>query len=117
MDQLGLSVMQAHHEQVCKQLSMPSGDRFAGVAWHASTDGAVLLDDPAAWFVCGIVQQITAGDHDIIVLRVDEMGVEANASPLVFHGSRFRRLAAAYDPQHAVLYDYGPIGVEEFGWP
>jgi flavin reductase (DIM6/NTAB) family NADH-FMN oxidoreductase RutF len=114
--QLGLSILDAGQEQICKQLSARSGDRFAGVAWRATADDAVLLEGAAAWFVCSIEQQMRAGDHDIILLRVHELGADAAASPLIFHRSRFRRLAAA--PSHEPGgEDSTVIDVDEYGWP
>ncbi len=34
-----------------------------------------------------------AGDHDIALLRVHDLGADPRVPPLVFHGSAYRRLA------------------------
>lgn len=88
---LGVSVLGAHQEQACRQLSAP-GDRFAALSWRATADGAVLLDGASAWLDCGIERQIPAGDHDIVLLRVHELAADPAVVPLVFHASQFRRL-------------------------
>ena len=61
------------------------------VPWSA--DGAVLLDGATAWIDTDIHLQIEAGDHDIVVLRVHDLDVDHDVAPLVFHASRYGRLA------------------------
>lgn len=90
-ERLGLSVLGAHQERAGRQLAARGTDRFADLDWWADR-GAVLLAGAGAWLHCSIDQQVRAGDHDIVVLRVHEIDVDADVLPLVFHGSRFRRL-------------------------
>ncbi|GAA5186295.1 flavin reductase family protein [Rugosimonospora acidiphila] len=91
---LGVSVLAAQQERACRQLSAP-GDRFAALPWHATTDGAVLLDGASAWLTCGIDRHVTAGDHDIVLLRVHDLQADPDVVPLIFHASQFRRLEPA----------------------
>jgi flavin reductase (DIM6/NTAB) family NADH-FMN oxidoreductase RutF len=92
-ERLGISVLGAHQETAGRQLSARGGDRFAALAWRATRAGAVLLSEASAWFDCSIEQEIPAGDHDIVLLRIHDLGA-SEVSPLVFHGSTFRRLQA-----------------------
>lgn len=89
----GVSVLSAEQEQACAQLSARGTDRFAGLMWRTTPGGAVLLEGASAWLECSIEQQVKAGDHDIIVLRVHDLDADHDVRPLVFHGSQFRRLA------------------------
>ncbi|WP_326558161.1 flavin reductase family protein [Micromonospora sp. NBC_01796] len=88
----GISVLSAAQEQACRQLSSRGVDRFAELGWRASDQGAVFLDGASAWLECALFAQVTAGDHDIILLRVHDLDSDPEISPLVFHHSRFRRL-------------------------
>ena len=90
---LGVSVLSADQEQACAQLSARGADRFAGLPFRATPGGAVLLDGASAWLECTIEQQVRAGDHDIVVLRVHDLDADHQVHPLVFHSSQFRRLA------------------------
>jgi flavin reductase (DIM6/NTAB) family NADH-FMN oxidoreductase RutF len=89
---IGISVLGSHQEDIGLRLGARAGDRFAGVAWRATPDGGVLIEDAAAWFDCVIEQQVRSGDHDIVVFRVHDLDASEEISPLVFHASGFRRL-------------------------
>ncbi|WP_329176007.1 flavin reductase family protein [Streptomyces sp. NBC_01477] len=89
---LGITVLSADQERACAQLAARSDDRFTGLDWHATEDGAVLLDGAGAWFDTSVEQHIRAGDHDIVLLRIHALEADHTVAPLVFHGSRFRRL-------------------------
>lgn len=90
---LGISVLGAHQELAGQNLGTRGVERFASLAWRATGDGAVMLCGASAWLDCSIERHIPAGDHDIVLLRVHDLGV-SGAPPLVFHGSTFRRLQA-----------------------
>ncbi|PYC88032.1 oxidoreductase [Streptomyces tateyamensis] len=90
---IGVSVLGAHQESACRQLAARSGDRFAGLDWRATPEGAVLLTGASAWFDCSIDRLVRAGDHDIVLLRIHELGADHTVAPLVFHAGRFHRLA------------------------
>jgi flavin reductase (DIM6/NTAB) family NADH-FMN oxidoreductase RutF len=91
---LGISVLGAHQERHGRALSERRGDRFGSLRWRATADGAVMLEGASAWLDCGIEREIRVGDHDLILLRVYELDADPDVPPLVFHGSRFRRLSA-----------------------
>jgi len=88
---LGVSVLGEHQERACRQLS-GTGSRFAGLEWQPSEGGAVLLGGASAWLDCALEQEIPAGDHHIILLRVHDVDADPEVAPLVFHASRFRQL-------------------------
>jgi flavin reductase (DIM6/NTAB) family NADH-FMN oxidoreductase RutF len=88
----GVSVLAADQERACRQLSARGGDRFEALDWWSTPDGAVLLAGASAWLDCSTEAQYTAGDHDIVVLRVHDLDADHGIRPLVFHASQFRRL-------------------------
>jgi flavin reductase (DIM6/NTAB) family NADH-FMN oxidoreductase RutF len=89
---LGVSVLGAHQEDAGRQLSARGVDRFARLGWRAGPDGAIQLTGASAWFDCSIDRELPAGDHAIMLLRVHDLDADSAVPPLVFHGSRFRRL-------------------------
>ena len=88
---LGLSVLAEHQDQACRQLAGPRETRFDGLAVTDTHDGAVLLDDAVATFECVLHHEVPAGDHTLVLLRLE--GVQDGpGSPLVFHRSGFTRI-------------------------
>ena len=94
---IGVSVLGEDHDRACSQLAAKSGDksggRFERLEWFATEGGAVLLEGAAVSLDCSIVEEIAAGDHQLVLLRIEELKFQPSVNPLVFHGSRFRKLA------------------------
>ncbi|AIJ22504.1 flavin reductase family protein [Amycolatopsis methanolica] len=91
---VGLSVLGTTHDRACRQIASKTGDRFAGIGYTATGEGAVLLHGAAAWLDCSIDTVVSAGDHDLVLLRVAAMRPHEEVAPLVFHGSRLHALSA-----------------------
>ena len=92
-ERLGISVLAEHHGDACLSLSRKVGDRFAGVRWTELANGAVIVHEATAWLDCRLHSELPAGDHTIALLEICELSADPDTPPLVFHGSRFRRLA------------------------
>jgi flavin reductase (DIM6/NTAB) family NADH-FMN oxidoreductase RutF len=90
---IGISVLGDGQDLICRQLAAKQGDRFAGLCWHETPSGGVLLDDAVAWFDCTVETTLPAGDHDIVLFRIHDLDAVDGAAPLVFHASSYRRLA------------------------
>ena len=54
-------------------------DRFAAVAWKKGPHGAPVFGDVSAWFDCSMHKTIEAGDHVILIGRVE--AYEASTRP------------------------------------
>jgi flavin reductase (DIM6/NTAB) family NADH-FMN oxidoreductase RutF len=87
---VAVNVMAAHHEQFALRATPAGADRFAGIDWTPGLGGAPLLTDALATLECSIVEEHPAGDHWIVVARVDELHVSEVEDPLVFYGGAFR---------------------------
>jgi flavin reductase (DIM6/NTAB) family NADH-FMN oxidoreductase RutF len=90
---IGVSVLGEDHDRACSQLAAKSGDRFERLAWSATDGGAVLLEGAAMSLECSVAEEIAAGDHQLVLLRIEELEFKPTVNPLVFHASRFRKLA------------------------
>jgi flavin reductase (DIM6/NTAB) family NADH-FMN oxidoreductase RutF len=91
---LGISVLGEAHDEAALTLAAKTGDRFAGLETVSYTSGAVFIKGTGLWLESAIEQLIPAGDHTIVVLRVNGVTVDAEVAPIVFHRSTFRRLGA-----------------------
>ncbi len=91
---LGISVLGESHDAAARTLAAKTGDRFAGLETVSNDSGAVFVKGTGLWLESAVEQLIPAGDHTIVVLRVNEVTVDAEVAPIVFHRSGFRRLGA-----------------------
>jgi flavin reductase (DIM6/NTAB) family NADH-FMN oxidoreductase RutF len=89
---IGISVLSEKHNREGRALALKNGDRFADVEWSPSDEGAVFIHGAVAWLECSIHSELPAGDHAIVLLAIHALHAEPDRPPLVFHGSRFRRL-------------------------
>lgn len=90
---VGLSVLGDAQDRACRQLASKTGDRFAGLDWHITAEGALLLHGATAWLDCSVERTVPAGDHELVLFRVQRQCTHANLGPLVFHASAFHTLA------------------------
>ena len=70
----------------------PTGS--TGWTSYSSDRGAVTLRDGLALFDTTIHNELKAGDHTIVLLRLHAVQQVDHALPLVFHRSGFKRLSA-----------------------
>jgi len=89
---LGVNVLGRQHEQFAKRATPAGADRFAGLDWTLGRGGTPLLTDALASFECEIVAEHPAGDHWIVVARVDEVRTSPIKDPLVFFAGAFGAL-------------------------
>jgi flavin reductase (DIM6/NTAB) family NADH-FMN oxidoreductase RutF len=91
---LGISLLGESHDDAARSLAAKTGDRFAGLETVSRESGAVFVEGTSVWLESAIEQLIPAGDHTIVILRVNGITVHPDVPPIVFHRSTFRRLGA-----------------------
>lgn len=91
---LGLSLLGGDQQAAARALGTRDGDRFQGSELHRGTGEAVLIHGATAWIEGVPEAQVPAGDHTVVILRIHRIATRAEVEPLVFHGSKFRRLLA-----------------------
>ncbi|MEV0294569.1 flavin reductase family protein [Nocardia sp. NPDC050710] len=94
-DHLGLSLLGTDQQAAAKALGARNGDRFRETRLHRGTGDAVFIDGASAWIEGVPEAHVPAGDHTVVILRIHRLATRADVEPLVFHGSRFRRLHAS----------------------
>lgn len=94
-DGLCINILGADQEAVCRGFATPSEDKFAGVGWRPSpVSGAPLIDGSLAWIDGRIEATHEAGDHQIVVIAVQDLGAATSdgggdAGPLLFYRAGF----------------------------
>ena len=88
----GVNVLGRGHERFARRASPAGAERFAGVRWEPGHGGVPLVTDALASLECEIVAEHPAGDHWIVVGRVDEVRFSPSMDPLVFFDGAFGAL-------------------------
>jgi len=89
---LGISVLADGHQEAVRTLASKNGDRFAGLETVSTDTGAVFVAGTCLWLESVVEQSIRAGDHTVVILRIRDLTVHPDRTPIVFHRSTFRRL-------------------------
>ena len=87
------SVLGADQEEACRRFASKEADKFAGLAWDRSPLDAPRLGGSLAWIDCTMEQVVDAGDHEIAIGRVHDLGVADEGHPLVFFRGGYAELA------------------------
>lgn len=83
-----VNILADSQEALCRSFAVSGGDKFAGVAWHVGAAGTPVLEGSLAWVECDLDAIHDAGDHELVVGRVRQLGVGRGA-PLVFYRAGF----------------------------
>ncbi len=87
-----VNILAEHQEALCRTFAVSGGDKFAGVGWHLGTAGTPVLEGTLAWVECKLEAIYAAGDHELVVGRVLDLGVR-DGTPLLFYRGGFGRFA------------------------
>lgn len=79
-----VNILAADQMDLSNQFARPSDDKFAGVSFREGLGGAAVLADCAAVFECSVHQLVDAGDHIILIGKVEQFQAEGRA-PLCYH--------------------------------
>ena len=85
-----VNVLSEDQEELCVGFAASGGPKFDGVAWHpAPGTGSPVIEGSLAWVDCDVALVHDAGDHELILGHVRDIGV-GEGSPLLFYRSQFR---------------------------
>jgi len=88
-----VNVLSDHQRDLCEGFAVSGGDKFVGVDWYpAPMTGAPVIEGSLAWVDCQVELVHDAGDHELILGRVLDLGV-GEGEPLLFFRSRFATVA------------------------
>lgn len=67
----GVNILSENQKDISNTFARPVEDRFASVQWRKGPFGSPVFADVAAWFDCAAQEVIDAGDHVILLGRVE----------------------------------------------
>ena len=87
-----VSILGEDQEEVSRRFASKEADKFAGLGWDRSPLGSPRLGGALGWIDCETEALHDAGDHEIVVGAVHDLGVAAEGAPLVFFRGGYSRL-------------------------
>ncbi len=87
-----VNILESKQEALCRSFAVSGVDKFAGVGWTPASSGAPLLTGSLAWVDCEVELIHDAGDHELVLGRVHDLGV-GEGTPLVYYRSGFGHFA------------------------
>jgi 3-hydroxy-9,10-secoandrosta-1,3,5(10)-triene-9,17-dione monooxygenase reductase component len=85
----GVNVLRQQHERFVIRAAPAGAERFAGLDWCLGRCGTPLLTDALTTLECEIVAEHPAGDHWIVLGRVEDLRTSLSTDPLVFFAGAF----------------------------
>ena len=66
-----VNILSETQKDVSNTFARPVEDRFAAVGWRPGPHGAPILEGVSAWFDCSMHTTVEAGDHVILIGRIE----------------------------------------------
>ena len=89
-----VNVLEHKQSDISNQFARRGTDKWAGVEWNLSENSTPIIGGAIMWLECDIESEYEAGDHFIVVGRVNDMqfSKSANGEPLVYFDGRYHTL-------------------------
>jgi 3-hydroxy-9,10-secoandrosta-1,3,5(10)-triene-9,17-dione monooxygenase reductase component len=88
---------------------LAEADKFAEIDYDLRA-GVPVLSGTLAWLVCDVREFVAAGDHEIAIGAVTEMGHSADRQPLLWYDGEYRAISRAAGPGTPATAGGGGLG-------
>jgi flavin reductase (DIM6/NTAB) family NADH-FMN oxidoreductase RutF len=94
-----VNFLAAGREELARRFASKSDDKFQGLPWEvpAPDGGPILTEDSGAYVVCRLQDAIEAGDHWLLLGRVEQGSLREDHLPLLYGRRTFSTWAIAGD--------------------
>lgn len=86
-----VNVLAEGQESLCRTFAVSGGDKFHQIDWHLGVAGTPVIDGVLAWVECALESVHDAGDHELVIGRVLDLGY-GGGGPLIFYRGTFGNL-------------------------
>jgi len=69
-----VSVLTHAQDAISTRFATPGAERFSITPWEPKTTGAPVLVETAGWFDCTVHDRVDAGDHFLLLGRIEALG-------------------------------------------
>jgi flavin-dependent trigonelline monooxygenase, reductase component len=95
-------ILGSHQQEIAKRFASKSAHKFANLRIRRSATGAAILDDAHAVLDCAAHEVVAAGDHAVIIARVNAFAIE-DKRPLGFYQGKMQSFNAEGELARSVL--------------
>lgn len=88
------NILAADQAELSDGMASKGDDKFAGVEWTTAHTGAPVLAGVLGYVDCTVEKVVEAGDHYVVLGRVQELGFGDGADPLLFYRGDYGRYAS-----------------------
>lgn len=88
-----INILSADQEGICRKLASKDPEKFSGVGHGVSPLGNPRLESVVAWIECSQHSITDAGDHDMVMGRIEELEIATGELPLLFFQGGYGRFA------------------------
>jgi flavin reductase (DIM6/NTAB) family NADH-FMN oxidoreductase RutF len=88
-----INVLASDQESFCRRFATAGESKFDGVEWRPAPLGSPILDGAVSWIECTFEDVREAGDHFIVLGRVQDLAVERSTLPLLFFQGGYGRFS------------------------
>ncbi|MEV7398155.1 flavin reductase family protein [Aeromicrobium sp. NPDC092404] len=85
-----VNFLAADQAEISNSFASQADDKFAGVDWSPTEAGMPRLEGVVGWVDCVVQDVHEAGDHYLVIGRVEDLGHGDADKPLLFHRGRYR---------------------------
>jgi flavin reductase (DIM6/NTAB) family NADH-FMN oxidoreductase RutF len=80
----GVNVLSAAQRPIAERFASRGVDRFLEGEWVEAESGVLLLEGACANFACSTVNEVDAGDHLVLIGRIDSFRSAGERQPLLY---------------------------------
>ncbi|MEO6604971.1 MAG: flavin reductase family protein [Aeromicrobium sp.] len=85
-----VNMLAADQAEVSNVFASRAEDKFTDIKWTTTASGSPLLEGIVGYVDCTVQDVHEAGDHYLVIGKVEELGQGAEDRPLLFHQGRYR---------------------------
>jgi flavin reductase (DIM6/NTAB) family NADH-FMN oxidoreductase RutF len=88
-----INVLASDQEAFCRRFATSGESKFDGVDWRPAPLGSPIIGGAVSWVECTFEDVREAGDHFIVLGRVEDLAVERSTLPLLFFQGGYGRFS------------------------
>lgn len=91
-----IHILAGNQSELCKTFASKDVDRFASCNWALSPLGLPVIEEAFAVLECETYKTIEAGDHTILIGAVQNIQVDKELNPMLYHRRHFGEIPAEF---------------------